>query len=75
MPLIRRRKHWRSTTLRKILRHLSRRSSTRSTTPRGTASWGGISDPMSRTRPNTSSISTWDRWRFSSSNQAERREG
>lgn len=34
-------KHWRSTTLRRTLQHTSSGSLTRSTTPRGTASWAG----------------------------------
>lgn len=49
------------------------RSSTKSTTPPGIASWGGILAATWLTRPNISSTSTWVRWPSCSSNQAERR--
>ena len=67
---------WRNTTLRKILPHSSRKSLTASTTPPGTPSLEGTSDPMWHTRQSTSSISTWDKLPFYSSNLVDRmREG
>ena len=55
---------WRNTTLRRTLPRTSRRSSTKSTTPRGIALWAGISAPTLPTRPGTLSTFTWGRWPF-----------
>lgn len=65
-------KRWRSTTLRRTSPPTSRRSSTKSTTRRGTASWAAISAPTSRTRPNTSFTSIWDKLPFCSSSPDKR---
>merc|ERR1711874_199381 len=51
----------RNTTLRRTSLPSSRKSSTRSTTPPGTPLWAETSAVTSRTRPSTSSTSTWDK--------------
>lgn len=47
------------------------RSLTKSTTPHGTVSLGGTSAAMLHMRQNTSFISTWAKWPFCCSSQAE----
>ncbi|KAJ8385070.1 hypothetical protein AAFF_G00196000 [Aldrovandia affinis] len=64
---------WRSTTLRRTSLPTSRRSLTRSTTPRGIALWVGTLAATLRTRRSISSTSTWGRWPSCSSSPAEPR--
>lgn len=56
----------------RTLRHSSRRSSIRSTTRRGIASWGVTSGRTWRTRLATSSTSTWAKWPSCCSRAARR---
>uniref|UniRef100_A0A0E9X257 Uncharacterized protein n=1 Tax=Anguilla anguilla TaxID=7936 RepID=A0A0E9X257_ANGAN len=65
------RRPWRSTTLRRTLLPTSRRSLTRSTTPRGIALWAGTLAATLLTRRSISSTSTLGRWQSSSSSLAE----
>ena len=62
-------KLWRNSTLKKTLRRLLRKNSTRNTILPGTAWLGETSGLTLRTRRSTSSISTWAKWRFCYSSQ------
>lgn len=56
----------------RISLHSSKKSSTRSTTRRGIASWAATSARTWRMRPATSSTSTWGRWPSCCSRAASR---
>lgn len=71
MPLIALTKHLRSSTLRRISLHSSKRNSTRSTIQLGTASSEETSVLTSLTKPSILFTSTWDKLPFFSSSQVD----